>query len=226
MHALLIAQDPDEAAVLSFVLQRAGLTASKADALERVLHTGPDEPSELVVLAARENPPIAQIRRFRAQTQALLLVITGQIDEHVHIDLIEAGADLIVPRPYSARLLSAQIRALVRRAGGAPFFTLPILNMADLILDPASRTVQVGSQDPKRLTHLEFRLLYTLMINHDQVIPTESLVEHVWGYTGEGDRDLVRGLVSRLRAKVEANPREPRYVVTSPGVGYSFRSET
>ena len=225
MHALLIAQDPDEAAVLSFVLQRAGLTVAKASALERVLHTGPDEPADIVMLASRESPPVAQIRRFRAQTRALLLVIVGQIDEHVHIDLIEAGTDLIVPRPFSARLLSAQVRALLRRAAGAPFFTLPTLNIADLVLDPASRTVQVDNQAPKRLTHLEFRLLYTLMINRDQVIPTENLVEQVWGYTGDGDRNLVRGLVSRLRAKVELNQREPRHIITSPGVGYSFCSE-
>ena len=225
MNALLIAQDADEAAVLSFVLQRAGLTISRADALERILHTGPEEPADIVVLASRESPPVAQIRRFRAQTRALLIVITGQIDEYVHVELIEAGADLIVPRPFSALLLTAQVRALLRRAAGAPFFTLPTLSMADLILDPATRTVQIGSQAPKRLTHLEFRLLYTLMINRDQIIPTESLVEHVWGYTGDGDRELVRGLVSRLRAKIELNPREPRYVVTSPGVGYSFCSE-
>jgi two-component system alkaline phosphatase synthesis response regulator PhoP len=50
-------------------------------------------------------------------------------------------------------------------------------------------------------------------------------VERVWGYTNQGDRDLIRGLVSRLRAKVEADPRKPQYILTVPGVGYSFRGD-
>jgi DNA-binding response OmpR family regulator len=69
----------------------------------------------------------------------------------------------------------------------------------------------------QRLTHLEFRLLYTLMVNQGQIIPTETIVEHVWGYTGDGDRDLIRGLVSRLRAKVETDPRSPRWILTGAG---------
>ena len=61
-----------------------------------------------------------------------------------------------------------------------------------------------------RLTQLEYRLLYTLLIHRGQILPTATLIEHVWGYDGEGNMDLVRGLVRRLRAKVEENPRQPR----------------
>jgi DNA-binding response OmpR family regulator len=50
------------------------------------------------------------------------------------------------------------------------------------------------------------------------------IVERVWGYSGRGDRELVRGLISRLRAKVEPDPHKPAYVLTVPGVGYSFRA--
>ncbi len=222
MHALLVAQDKDEAAVLSLVLQRAGLTVSRAAALERVLQTGPEQPVDFVVLTTRESPPVAQVRRFRAQTQAPLLIIVGWSEEETIVDLLEAGADCIVPRPYSARLLIAQVRAMLRRAGDVSFFTLPTLSVAGLALDSASHTVRVGDAPPRRLTPLEFRLLYTLMIHQGQVLPTDMLVEHVWGYTGEGGRDLVRGLVSRLRAKVEPDPRSLRYIITVPGVGYSF----
>lgn len=225
MHALLVAQDPDEIAVLSLVLQRAGLTVTRVGVLERVLQTGPEEPADFVVLTSPESPPPAQIRRFRAQTQVPLLVIVGQVEEKVCVDLLEAGADLVVPRPFSARLLIAQVRALLRRAAGVPFFTLPALSLAGLTLDPATRTVRVDDGPPRRLTHLEFRLLYTLMIHRGQVLPAETLVEHVWGYTGEGDRDLVRGLVSRLRAKVEPDPRSPRYIINVPGVGYCLSIE-
>ncbi|NIP44340.1 MAG: DNA-binding response regulator, partial [candidate division Zixibacteria bacterium] len=70
-----------------------------------------------------------------------------------------------------------------------------------------------------RLTQLEFRLIYTLMIRAGQIIPTDQIVEHVWGYAGEGNRELVRGLVQRLRAKIETNPRTPQYILTESGIG-------
>jgi DNA-binding response OmpR family regulator len=63
------------------------------------------------------------------------------------------------------------------------------------------------------------------MINRGQVLPTETIVERVWGYTGQGDRDLVRGLVSRLRIKLEADPHEPKYILTVPGIGYTFNND-
>ena len=80
----------------------------------------------------------------------------------------------------------------------------------------------LGDNQEKRLTQLEFRLLYTLMTNVGQIIPTDQIVEHVWGYSGEGNRELVRGLVQRLRSKVEPVPRKPEYILTEPGIGYYF----
>lgn len=225
MHALLVAQDADELAVLTVALQRAGLTVTSASVLERILQTGPGKPVDMVLLAPKDSPPVAQIRRFRAQTQVPLLIIVGRIEETVQYELLEAGADLIVPRPYSAKLVIAQVRALLRRAGGMPFFALPTLSAAGVTLDPATRAVELEDGAPRRLTHLEFRLLYTLMTHQGQVLSAETLVEHVWGYTGEGNRDLVRGLVSRLRAKVEPDHRAPTYIITEPGLGYSFNPQ-
>ena len=60
------------------------------------------------------------------------------------------------------------------------------------------------------------------MTHVGQIIPTDQIVEHVWGFAGEGNRELVRGLVQRLRSKVEANPREPQYIITEMGIGYYF----
>ena len=225
MHALLVAQDADELALLTVALQRAGLTVTSASVLERILQTGPGKPVDMVMLAPKDSPPVAQIRRFRAQTQVPLLIVVGRIEEAVQYELLEAGADLIVPRPYSAKLVIAQVRALLRRAGGMPFFALPTLSAAGVTLDPATRAVKLEEGGPRRLTHLEFRLLYTLMTHQGQVLSAETLVEHVWGYTGEGNRDLVRGLVSRLRAKIEPDPRAPTHIITEPGLGYSFNPQ-
>lgn len=226
MRALLLAQDPDESAVMALVLQRAGMALSRSVNFDAAITALPEQPADLVVLAIEGTPRLEQIRHLRGLTDVPLVIIVDNIPEGTHVALLDAGTDLVISRPFSARLLVAQLRVLARRATGLPVFTLPTLRIEDLTLDPATRSVQIGDASPKRLTHLEFRLLYTLMIHREQVVPTETLVEHVWGYAGESDRELVRGLVSRLRAKVEPDPRHPCYIVNVAGIGYTFLEQS
>lgn len=223
MYALLIAEDADEAAVLSLTLQRAGMTVTMDKNLKRAMETWRERPTDLVLLALSSLSPREQVNRVRSEAQVPLIILADMLDEGLNYALLEMGADLVVTRPFSARLLIAQVRALLRRAGGVPLFSLPSLHLGGLTLDPATRMVEVSTRVPKRLTHLEFRLLYTLMIHRGQVLPTDTIVERVWGYSGRGDRELVRGLISRLRNKVETDPRNPCFVLTVPGVGYSFQ---
>ena len=222
MYALLVAEDSDEAAILSLALQRAGLSVTTGKDLNHTMQTWQERPSDLILLALSDPSPLDQVRCVRAEARVPLIVVVSSADEQLHCALLEMGADLVVARPFSARLLIVQARALLRRAGGVPLFSLPTLSLAGLTLDPATRTVNTTDCPPKRLTHLEFRLLYTLMINRGQILPTDTIVERVWGYSGRGDRELVRGLISRLRAKTEVDPRNPSYILTVPGVGYSF----
>lgn len=225
MRALLLAQDLDESAVLSLALQRVGFTIHRSVQFDAALEAWPAQPADLVVMAVEGDVPLRWVRQLRGSTDVPLILVTDAIPEATHIALLDAGTDLVIVRPMSARLLMAQLRAQLRRAQGGTFYTLPTMTVAEVTLDPTARSVQIGKASPKRLTHLEFRLFYTLMMHRDQVVPAELLVEHVWGYDGEGDRDLVRGLVSRLRAKIEPDPRRPRYIVTVPGVGYAFMRE-
>jgi DNA-binding response OmpR family regulator len=224
MYALLIAQNADERAILSLILQRAGVAVTAASDLERAMKSWLERPADLILLAVAGDT-LAQVRRIRAETEVPLVVLVEPPGEETHFRLLDTGADLVVARPFSTRLLIAQVRVLLRRAGNVPLATLPTLSQAGLTLDPAARTVQVVGQPARRLTHLEFRLLYTLMTHRGQILPSEVIVERVWGYSGRGDKDLVRGLVSRLRAKIEPEPRQPRYIVTQPGVGYCFIPE-
>jgi DNA-binding response OmpR family regulator len=220
MYALLIASSVDETAVLSLVLQRAGLAVHTTNDIQSAIQIWPERPADLVLLAIGDDP-ISCTRSLRAVTEVPLVVIS-QVGEETHCEVLRAGADIVIQRPFSARLLIAQVRALMRRAGGVQLFSLPSLSLSGLTLDPATRSVQLGGRAPRRLTHLEFRLLYTLMIHRGQVLAPETIVEQVWGYGGKGDKDLVRGLVRRLRAKVEPDPGTPYYILTSPSVGYSF----
>jgi DNA-binding response OmpR family regulator len=225
MYALLIAEDPDDIAIFSMVLQRAGLAVTAAKDLEQAMQNWPERPADLVLLSLPKQAPQDQVHRVRQETLIPLVMTIGIADERLQVELLKLGADLVVVPPFNVKLLIAQVGVLLRRAGSVPAFSLPTLNIAGLTLDPSTRTIEIPGKAKQRLTQLEFRLLYTLMTNRQQVIPTETIVERVWGYSGQGDRDLVRGLVSRLRVKVEADPRHPQYILTVPGIGYLFRGE-
>lgn len=226
MQALLLVYNPEESAVLRLVLQRVGLTTRISTNLEQAIDSWPDQPSDLILLACeRAEIPVPFIRQLRAYTNAPLVLISDTPIEDIQVAALDAGADLIISRPYSARVLMAQTRALLRRTSGTTFYNLPTLIQGDLELDPTLRMFRAGDAPAVRLTQLEFRLLYTLMTHPEKVYPAETLVEHVWGYSGSGDRDLVRGLIRRLRAKIEPEPNQPRYIITQPGVGYAFRPQ-
>lgn len=223
MYALLLAHNADESAVLRLVLQRAGFASRITTDLEISIQTWQEKPSDLVLLAFKDQVAIEKIHELRALTEVPIVLVSKPIQEDLHVELLEAGVDLVVYRPFSARIMISQLRALMRRAVGVSVFNQPNFTVGDLILDPSVRTVQVKDQPPMHLTRLEFRLLYTLMVHRGQVLTTETLVERVWRYSGRGDRDLVRGLVKRLRAKIEPDSTHPIYILTIPGVGYKLQ---
>jgi DNA-binding response OmpR family regulator len=223
MYALLLAHNADESAVLRLVLQRAGFASRITTDLESSIQDLQDKPSDLVLLAFKDQVEIDKIHELRALTEVPIVLVSKPIQEDLHVDLLEAGVDLVIYRPFSARILISQLRALMRRAVGVSVFNLPNFTVGDLILDPSVRNVQVKGQPATHLTRLEFRLLYTLMVHRGQVLSTETLVERVWRYSGRGDRDLVRGLVKRLRAKIEPDSAHPIYILTIPGVGYKLQ---
>ena len=223
MYALLLAHNADESAVLRLALQRAGFASRVTTDLKQVVKDWPEQPSDLVLLSFPEIISFEGVHELRTLTEVPFVVVVNPIGEDQHVELLEAGVDLVIFRPFSTRLLIAQLRGLLRRATGIPIFNLPSFTVGELSLDPSIRTIEVKDGPATHLTRLEFRLLYTLFVHAGQVLPVETLVEHVWGYSGRGDRDLVRGLVKRLRTKVEPEPQNPRYILTVPGVGYKLQ---
>ena len=224
MQALLFSPHVDETAVLTAVLQQAGLTVRSARDFSRAVENWPQQPADLIlaVLPDSEVHSLKGIRQMRSQTAVPFLAIVNALTEDQQVNLMEAGLDLVICRPYGVRLLLVQVRSLLRRTTGLPFHSLPKLSQAGVTLDPSARTVQVADGLPKRLTQLEFRLMYTFITHPGHILSPERLVENVWGYEGEGNRELVRGLVQRLRSKIEPNPSKPTIILTEGGVGYHF----
>lgn len=223
MQVLLVSHNPEEREILTYILKYAGLAVGSSVSLQRVADKWLERPSDLVVVAWHDGAKLLpDITALRAVTQVPLILITHPPQEEAMCDLLRAGADLILPRPTAPRVLTEYVRAILRRTHTVPTFVLPRLNVTEISLDPDTRMVSVLGNEASRLTQLEFRLLYVLMVNRGQVIPVDVIVERVWGYTGQGSRDLVRGLVSRLRRKIEPNPRDPLFIQNVPGVGYRF----
>ena len=224
MEAIVITDDQDEKDFLVFLLRKAGLAVASSSDLQRVLKNWSDHAADLMLLALSEveTNPLKSLNTVRAVTQVPLVMIVNPQIERIFCSLLQQGADMVLERPVSPPVLTSQVQALIRRSAAIPSFVLPTLSLEGITLDPSSRMVTVHEQEPKRLTHLEFRLLYTLMKNRGQVIPADVIVERVWGYDGEGNRDLIRGLISRLRRKIEPGDAQVRFIETLPGVGYRF----
>lgn len=227
MQALLVSEFDEESSVLALLMQKAGFTVRELRELSSLFTSWPEQPVDFILIAVDASDEQSQknIRQIRQHTESPIMLITDPLVESSQVILLEAGIDILIFRPFGIRYILAVIKGLLRRSRGTSLFNLPALAQGGITLDQSARMVTVGEGKPVRLTHLEFRLLHTLFTNPGQVIPTDNLVEYVWGYSGAGDRDLVRGLVQRLRSKVEPDPRQPKFIITHPGLGYSFQTK-
>lgn len=224
MEALLLSHNSDESAALRLGLQRAGFFVRISMDFEKIVNDWRENTADLIVLSfPKPEIPLSSIKQLRAFTPVPMVVVTEYKNEDAYIALLDAGVDEVLFRPYSTRVFIAQVRALMRRASGVPLFSLPVLAKGDIMLEPSERTVKVREQGAQHLTQLEFRLLYILMVNAGQTLSAERVIEYVWGYSGKGSRDLVRGLIKRLRGKIEEDPQTPQYILTVTGAGYTLK---
>lgn len=223
MHAMVVAAESEDRDFFSFALRHAGLAVAQTGSVQHLPSALQDHGVDLILLVLDPRQrAVDEVHRIRQQTQAPLITVVENMTEADHCSLLDAGADLILNRPLSSRLLVRYARMLLRRAGSVPASVLPVIEAGDLVLDPESREVHQPEQKQQRLTPLEFRLLYLLMTHQGQVLSADIIVDRVWGYDGEGNSELVRGLVRRLRRKIEPDATTPRYIENLPGVGYRF----
>lgn len=227
MKILTVDDDLELLSLIGFALRQAGyLVVEAAD--------GPTA----VQMFEREQPDLAILdvnlpglsgfevcRQIRAQSATPIMMLTVHNTEEDEVKGLDLGADDYLTKPFSPRTLLARVRALLRRGEAtlAEGETKDRTSVAgDISLDPENQTVSIRGDSPVRLTNLEFRLVQYLLVNAGHTLPMERLTQHVWGYRGTGDRQLLKQLVHRLRQKIEQDPAQPRYVVAVPGIGYAL----
>jgi DNA-binding response OmpR family regulator len=161
-------------------------------------------------------------RALRRNSDVPIVMVTARADTHDVVAGLEAGADDYLTKPFAPKELSARIRALLRRARPSKPGH-PKLQFGDLEIVPDEGKVTLSGHEV-HLTKTEFRLLVELAQNPGRVFSREALLDKVWGYGYFGDGRLVDVHVRRLRTKVEADPANPRHVVTVRGLGYRLQS--
>jgi len=166
------------------------------------------------------------LNRIRDVTDIPVIMLTGkQVTERDIVRGLDFGADGYILKPVRNRELVARIKAVLRRAELPSSLEVRkeiTYNDDFLSVNINERKVMVNGKRVK-LTPREFRLLALLVENASYILTHKQILEKVWGWEYTDDLDYVRIYISHLRQKIEPNPALPRYIITEPGVGYSFQ---
>jgi heavy metal response regulator len=161
---------------------------------------------------------LKELRQEKVMTPVLLLTVRATIEDKVLG--LDAGADDYLTKPFAFQELVARVRALLRRRAGVD---PAILQVADLTLDPARRTVSRGGERIE-LSAREFALLDYFMRHPGRVLTRAMIAEHVWDYTFDTTTNVIDVYVNYLRKKIDAG-WEPKLLHTVRGVGYVLKAE-
>jgi DNA-binding response OmpR family regulator len=162
-------------------------------------------------------------RRIREFSSIPIIILTAKGDEEDLVRGLDAGADDYVKKPFSAKELLARVRAVLRRSEpqGLEEYHHKVYRHGDLEIDVDRARVTVGGEEVS-LTATEFRLLITMADSVGQVLTREELLASVWGPDYRNEKTILWVTLSRLRQKVEKDPKRPIHIVTRQGVGYTM----
>jgi two-component system alkaline phosphatase synthesis response regulator PhoP len=226
LRILVIEDDPAVRLSLRVAFDRQGFAVEEAASGGAGLSLLQRRVPDVVVLDLMlpDVDGIELFRRLRRQVADLpVVMLTARADEVDRIVGLELGADDYVTKPFSPRELIARVRAVLRRSSRAVAEDAQEWRFGELVIRPRAREVLVGGR-PVQLTRTEFELLAYLAARPGTVATRDELVGAVWGYVTEGESRLLDSHVRHLRAKIEPEPRRPRYVLTVRDVGYKLGS--
>ena len=226
---LMVDDDPGILDVVSDFLGKHGYlveTAGDAREMEQALERGPVDLIVLDVMLPGEDG-LSIARRLSGEGPPIIM-LSAMGEDTDRIVGLELGADDYLTKPFSMAELLARVKALLRRAEllraaqAAPAAAQGVVRNGELEIQPARREARVAGR-ALEFTALEFDLLLHFASHPGQVFSRAQLLDAVWGYSHEGYEHTVTTHINRLRAKVEADPMTPRYILTVRGAGYKMR---
>ena len=223
MRILLVEDDRKVASFIRRGLTEEGYAVDVIHDGENGLAMGLDRLHDIIVLDVMlPHKPgfqvLRELRQAKVTTPVLLLTARDAVEDKVQG--LDAGADDYLTKPFAFAELLARVRALLRRAKTAE---TPVLRVADLTLDPATRTVKRG-QEAIPLTNREFALLEYFLRNPGRVLTRTMIAEHIWDYSFDAGTNVIDVYVNYLRKKIDAG-RESKLIHTVRGVGYVLKTE-
>ncbi|MCB9077441.1 MAG: response regulator transcription factor [Anaerolineaceae bacterium] len=221
---LVIDDDPALCQLISFTFSSQGFQVYSAATGSEGLRMFYEQRPDLIILDIMmpEMDGWTVCTQIRQLSNVPIIVLTSLGSEQDIVRGLECGAVDYVVKPFSPRVLVARARANLRQVFQAaipPKTT--IFSDGYLTIDLVKRRVLVKNE-PVKLSATEYRLLAYLVQNANQVLTTEQILENVWGLEYRESSDYVHVYISHLRRKIEADPKQPRYILTEYGIGYYF----
>jgi two-component system KDP operon response regulator KdpE len=219
---LVVDDEPHIVRGLKIILRTAGYAVEAAENKAQALASLAARPPDAVVLdlVLPDGQGVDVCREVRRWSGLPIVVLSAVGDEREKVRALDAGADDYVTKPFGTDELLARLRAVLRRsadAGGSSE-----LAIGELTIDFADRRVRRAGEEV-HLTPIEFDLVRVLAQNHGRLVTHRTLLREVWGPEYHDATHYLRVHVAHIRAKLEADPARPRYLVTEPGVGYRLR---
>jgi two-component system KDP operon response regulator KdpE len=217
----------DEKQIRRFVrsaLEAEGCRVFEAESGKQgLVEAGTRKPDLIVLdLGLPDLDGVEFIRDLRGWSAVPILILSARSTENDKIVALDAGADDYLTKPFGVGELLARVRALLRRQGKSSEGS-PVVSFGDVQVDLSKRVV-TRSGEPVHLTQIEYRLLALLMANPGKVLTHRHLLREVWGPSFIESNHYLRIYVGHLRQKLEADPAQPKYLLTETGVGYRFQS--
>jgi len=221
--AIVIEDEPQIRRFVRGALQAEGWQVHEAATLrEGLTAAGTRQPDLLVLdLGLPDGDGVALIRDVRGWSSVPIIVLSARADEQDKIAALDAGADDYLTKPFGTGELLARVRANLRRpratAGGEE--AQAVFCFGDIEVDRAARLVRRAGAEV-HLTPIEYRLLATLTAHPGRVLTQRQLLREVWGPAQSDQSHYLRIYMGHLRHKLEADPAQPRHLLTETGVGY------
>ncbi len=223
MKVLIADDDADLLDLMTYALRRDGYTVLAAINGQQALHRFESENPDILLLdvSMPKLNGFEVCRRIRRDSETPIIMLTARDEEDDIIRGLHLGADDYVVKPFSAKQLTARMKAVLRRTrSGECWEPGSQLQVGDLVLDLQSYEATKAGK-VVQLTPLEFRILYILAMNAGRVIPYSRLVEYAWGYE-TGDASLLKTHIGHIRAKLSLPGGYEGGIKAVAGVGYSL----
>ncbi len=223
--AVVIEDEPQIRRFVRGALEAEGWQVHEADTAQRGLtEAGTRKPDLLVLdLGLPDGDGLDVIRDVRGWSAVPIIVLSARVDEADKIAALDAGADDYLTKPFGVGELLARVRANLRRpraaAGDAGQDDEPVFRFGEVEVDRLARVVRRSGAEV-HLTPTEYRLLLVLVANAGRVLTHRQLLREVWGPSHAGQSHYLRIYMGHLRQKLEADPAQPRHLLTETAVGY------